>query len=364
MILWQEKNLQVFSTSQVNFIQKETNLLKDKSLIDKNGLRSEQNNSYYAYSNMEDQKQPTDPLFLGNITKKEEHFQKTNKTYKAQNSFEAELNQEQYNPFLSNTSRLDRSIFDDNDISAIHGVKDFLDSAQPSPVKQEPKTQSQPVQPKPTKAQEIAAKKAAQKQNKPSAMSDILKEASMIKDQWKETLGSGGVSVQEKSEENNTEPEKVDVNPAAPVLQEVEVKQDLSQTETKDSEFIEQSGVVQDNNINKEVSTVIKSQADFTKKPQREVKPDEEKPETHQGVHIDSLPKEEDHQVNQDQDQSSSQDKRESPAERDDNHIEGNPVQPEQAREIEAKEDDQLHSADQLAPVSPSSDDKPQEDKH
>lgn len=213
------------------------------------------------------------------VTKKQSYAQADPKKNKSGNgSFEAELVQGQYNPFASSTSRVDKSIFEDNDISLIAGVRDFLDSPKESPQKaQEPPMRS-PEPQKMTKAQEIAAKKAAQKQNRPSAVSDILKEASLIKDQWKETLGNQGVTIQEKVEPKLEEKIETPIQEKPVFAQEqharVEDKadgKDHSMTETKDSEFIDQSSYEQGASIKQQPEPqVVTAPLDFGKKPKLE----------------------------------------------------------------------------------------------
>ena len=77
-------------------------------------------------------------------------------------------------------------------------------------------------------------------------MSDILKEASMIKDQWKETLNTQGATVVEK------------VDP-----------KDQNMTETKDSELIDQSSHDRASSIRTEEvqQSVVTVPVDFGKKP-------------------------------------------------------------------------------------------------
>lgn len=175
------------------------------------------------------------------------------KANQSNSSFEADLAQAGFNPFSKSGNRSHREIFDDSvNISEIKYVSDSPNQSNLGPVELKADMSSESAKDQGDKKASTAKQRVAQRRERKAnpqsaAMSDILKEASMIKESWQDTLKEGGIIVQEKADPN--------------------------MTETKDSENISQGSpeLNQSNKLaDKAESPEIKpSEANFSKKPKQ-----------------------------------------------------------------------------------------------
>lgn len=169
--------------------------------------------------------------------------------------FEADFTKGGFNPFQQKTNKGHREMFDDSiNISEIKHTNDSPNCSQLGPIEIKADdsaanlSASDAGDKKAATGRQRGAPRRERKANTQSeAMSDILKEASMIKEHWKETLNVGGVAVQEKADPN--------------------------MTETKDSENISQSSPdlnqSKGNTENPESPDLKPMEANFSKKPKQ-----------------------------------------------------------------------------------------------